>query len=69
MTDRITTTKAMEVKDFFNVALSEVYNEDIFDSRSEDSKYYDAVEMTCDEFGITEKQFDECLWLCKMINY
>ena len=46
-----------EIIDFFNICKQDLIDEDYCDQRSEDSVFYDAVDHTCEEFGITQEEF------------
>lgn len=46
-----------EIKDFFDTVRSGLINDDPCDRRSEDGIFYEALEITLAEFGISETEF------------
>ena len=52
-----------KVVDFFLNCKADLIAEDLYDERSEDSIYYEAVDMTCEHFEITEDEFYKYLKL------
>ena len=54
---KIAELNSNEIIDFFNICRQDLIDEDCFDERSEDSIFYEAVDDTCEAFGITFEEF------------